>query len=202
MNAQTQPAAAAPKAAAAAPKAPAARQRPRMRAKTIAEIEGTLILPTRCLVLIKRDMTEEIPKLVYEHEVDILLEVHGGNVKRIDDPLEFNILIADLDTLEQARRETRRLARAGQRVSTLFTHTENPMRFVLNDPDNRDAGGKWVFDPVFLGDEMNRLRQVYGMHHERKEPYADHIYPHPSTLLEAAGGPYVADEGEQSADAA
>lgn len=196
MTAQTQPTAAAPKAA------PAPRQRPRMRAKTIAELEGTLILPTRCLVLIKRDMTEEIPKLVYEHEVDILLDVHGGNVTRVDDPLQFNILIADLDTLEQARRETRRLARAGQRVTTLFTHTEHPMRFVLNDPDDRDSGGKWVFEPVFLGDEMNRLRQVYGMHHERKESYADHIYPHPSTLLEAAGGPYVETEDESPANAA
>jgi len=177
--------------------APPKRTRPLSRD----ELRGLHILPTRVLVHVMRGIAETAAKIVYEHEVDVLREVHGdANVSVVADPLEHNILIADLQTLDAARSEARRLAKQGQQVNVLYTHALHPMRFDAEDETNGKGAGQWRPDPVYLGDEMNRLRAIYGMHHEKAESFADVVYPHEANLLEAAGGRFVA--AEQSANAA
>lgn len=179
----------------------AALPRPKRRPLTREQLQETLILPTRCVVEITRDMTEVIQKIVYEHEVDILKEVHNGQVTVTEDPLKVGILLADRTTLTAAAAEAKKIARAGRRVQSLYLHPLHPDRFEAVDPENPEAGGRWVPDPVFLGDEMQRLRTLYGMHHEKREFYVDVVYPHEMNFLEAAGGAYVEGE-ETSADAA
>jgi len=155
------------------------------------QLANSLVLPRRVLVEVRRDMTETIAKLVYEHEIDVLREVHGdGNVVVADDPLKHNILIGPPDVIDAARAEAQRAAKRGQRVVALFMHTEHPMRKELVDEDNEGAGYRWVEDPVFVGDEMQRLRTVYGMHHEKKEAFVDVVYPHEMDFVEACGGLY------------
>lgn len=161
------------------------------RALSREQLQNSLVLPRRCLVEVRRDITETISKLVYEHEVDILREVHGeGNVAIVEDPLQHNILIAPIDVVEAARAEARKASKKGQRVVALFMHTEHPMRWEPADEDQPGDVGKWVMDPVYVGDEMNRLRTVYGMHHEKKEFFVDVVYPHERDLVEACDGVY------------
>jgi hypothetical protein len=173
--------------------------KPRTRAMTKEQLANSLVLPRRALVEVRRDMTESIAKLVYEHEIDVLREVHGeGNVTVIDDPLKHNILIGPPDVIDAARVEAQRAAKRGQRVVALFMHTEHPMRKELIDENNEAAGHRWVMDPVFVGDEMQRLRTVYGMHHEKKEAFVDAVYPHEMDFVEACGGLYKPEDYAES----
>lgn len=169
------------------------------RILTREQLQNSLILPRRCLVEVRRDITEIISKLVYEHEVDILREVHGeGSVVVVDDPLQHNILIAPIDVVDAARADARKASKKGQRVVALFMHTDRPMRWEPADEDVPGDTGKWVFDPIYVGDELNRLRTVYGMHHEKKEFFVDVVYPHERDFVEACDGVYRAGENGKS----
>lgn len=171
----------------------------RRRRMSREELQGQLVLPYRTLVLIKRDVTTEVSKLVYEHEVDILKEIFGdGAVVEIKEPLEHNIVIAPPDTIDAAQAEAKRLARAGRPVKSLFFHTERPMRQEPVNLDEPDGAQHWVYAPVFVGEEMQRLRTAYGKHHEKPEFYVDVVYPHEMDFIEACGGIWK----EPSADAA
>lgn len=172
----------------------------RPRLATREQIRETLILPHLVLVLVRRDMAEVISKICYEHEVDILAEVFGEeNIQRVEDPLKHNILIAPIDVVEEARKEMNLAARRGRKVNMFFAHPETACRWEANDPDNPAAGGKWVDEPVSVGEEMGRLRTAYGMHHDKPEFYVDVAYPHERDFLEAAGGQYKPDKAQKDA---
>lgn len=172
--------------------------RPRLARRE--EIREVPVLPRRVLVLITRDMAEVISKIVYEHEVDILAEVFGeAAVKVIEDPLEHNVLIGPIDVVEQARKDANEAAKRGRKVTMFFAHPETPCRWEPNDPDNPAAGGRWLDEPITVGEEMARLRTAYGMHHEKKEFYVDVAYPHERDFLEACGGEYAPKKATKDA---
>lgn len=161
------------------------------RLATREDLRSQQVLPRRVLVNVTRDMAEVISKVVFEHEIDVLAEVFGeGAVQVIQDPLEHNILIASMDVIEAAQKEASDAAKRRQRVATLFYYPETPVRWEPKDPDNLAAGGAWVDEPVYVGEEMARLRTLYGMHHERKEFFVDVAYPHEKDFIDACGGVY------------
>ena len=108
----------------------------------------------------------------------------------VQDPLEHNILIAPMDVIEAAQKEASNAAKRRQRVATLFYYPATPVRWEPKDPDNLAAGGEWVDEPVYVGEEMARLRTLYGMHYERKEFFVDVAYPHEKDFIDACGGIY------------
>lgn len=163
----------------------------RPRLATREELRSRQILPRRVLVEVTRDMAEVISKVVFEHEIDVLAEVFGeGAVSVVDDPLKYNILIGPIDVINEARKEADNAAKRRQRVNVLYTHPEHPVRWEPRDIDNPAAGGQWIDDPMYVGDEMARLRTLYGMHHERKEFFVDVAYPHEKDFIDACGGLY------------
>lgn len=172
--------------------------RPRLARRE--EIREALVLPRLVLVLITRDMAEVINKICYEHEVDVLAEVFGeANVEVVEDPLKHNILIAPIDVVEKARQEMNDAAKRGRKVTMYYAHPETPCRWEPADIDNPAAGGRWVDEPVSVGEEMARLRTAYGMHHDKAEFYVDVAYPHERDFLEACGGEYQPKKAQKDA---
>jgi len=160
----------------------------RPRLATRKDMREAEILPRRVLVLVRRDMAEEIPSTVFEHEVDILAEVHGeGNVTIAKDPLDYGILIGDPDTLARGRAEMFKAAKENRPVPAFV--------FVPLYPVRADGDGHVVPAPVRAGDEMQRLRGCYGMHPTKPEYSADVAYPSERDLIAACGGVY--EEHEQ-----
>lgn len=154
----------------------------RIRMKTEEQLESVLVLPTRVLIIIERDMAEHISKICFEHEVDILSKIHGS-VKIIDDPLEHQILIAAPDVIEQTQAEVRKAVKERKKINVLYMHHDRP--------HTQDEDGKWIPQPVFAGDEMNRMRHCYGVKEGTQDFYADLAYPHLGLFIAAAGGEYV-----------
>ena len=162
--------------------------KPRMASRQA--IRNKLILPRRVLVLIERDMAEIASKIVFEHEYDILGEIHGeGQVTLVQDPLAHNLLIATPDVLAEARDEMEKALKKRQKVQAVYMHAVQDGEWVT-DPDHPDAPPVWEPRPVYVEEEMQRLRSVYGMDQEKKEHYVDLVYPHEGVFLEAAGGEY------------
>lgn len=154
------------------------------RLKDRQALSEELVLPRRVLVHVTRDMTEVIPRIVFEHEIDILAEVFGANaVQVVEDSLEHQILIANPDDIDRARKVAETEAKKKQKVSVLYYHHENPMQM---------EEGKWVPAPVYVGEEMARLRTAYGINEDKKEFYVDIAYPHEQNFIEACGGVYKA----------
>lgn len=146
------------------------------------EMREEKILPSRVLVHIKRDMSEILSDVVFDHEVDILARVHGEeNVTIINDPMDFGVMIADKATLEKGREEMKKAAKEHRRVPAF--------QFIPTHPDLA----------VFVGEEFERLRNVYGRDVDEKKFYVDIVYPSERDLLDAAGGPADARQLEKNA---
>ncbi len=154
----------------------------RTRLKREEELQSALVLPRRVMVIIERDMAEHITSICYEHEIDILALIHGS-VRTVDDPLEHNVLIASPEVCEATRAEMTKAAKERKKVNVLYTHYEFPVE--------RGEDGRWVPQPVFAGDEMQRLRSCYGVKEGTKDFYADVAYPHMGLFIEACGGEYI-----------
>ncbi len=83
-----------------------------------------LILPKRVFATVKRDMTDETPVTVFEHEIPILEEIHGeGAVTVIDEKNydEMQIVVPQLKEPIDANAELSRL------MSVYGAHAEIPM---------------------------------------------------------------------------
>lgn len=141
------------------------------------EMREEKVLPTRVLVHIKRDMAETLSDVVFDHEVDVLARIHGEeNVNIVDNPMDFQVMIADKATLEKGREEMRKAARENSRVPAF--------QFIPAHPELA----------VFVGEELERLRNVYGRDVDEKKFFVDIVYPSERDLLEACGGAYVKTE--------
>jgi hypothetical protein len=158
------------------------------------QLREVLVLPRRVLVLITRDMAESIAKIVFEHEVDILAEVFGeGSVQVVQDPLEHGILIAPVEAVEKAREEQRKAIKARKPITPIpYSEYETPARWEPLDYDNPEGPGHWVDAPVSVGEEMARLRTMYGRHNEQPAFNVDVAYPHERDFIDACGGPWKA----------
>jgi hypothetical protein len=145
------------------------------------ELRDALILPTRVLVHVFRDMAETIATVCFEHEVDILAEIHGeGNVNVVADPMQFNMMIASPGLLAKGREEMIKAASERRKVPAFS--------FVDIHPSRTDSEGKYHLAPVYTGEEMERLKAVYGMHAEKKEFNVLVVYPTEADLVDACGG--------------
>jgi hypothetical protein len=145
------------------------------------ELRDALILPTRVLVHIFRDMAETISTVCFEHEVDILAEIHGeGNVTVVNDPMQYNMMIAPPSMLAKGREEMAKAASERRKVPAFS--------FVEVHPSRTDSNGVVHPAPVYTGEEMERLKSVYGMHAEKKEFNVLVVYPTEADLVDACGG--------------
>lgn len=154
-------------------------ERPRLKDRE--SLRNELVLPARCLVFVRRDMAEEISAIVYDHEVDVLKEVHGEGAVRIeDDPLKYNILIGSPELIADTTVKMQAAIKERKKVPVLYYYTTHAME--------RLDDGTWVPVPLIVGEEMERLRTAYGRHQEKPEFAVDVAYPHEGLFIEACGG--------------
>lgn len=150
----------------------------RARRITRDDARNVIIQPERRLVIINRDMAEQISKVIWEHEVACLQEVHGeGNVEVVDDPMRYDIMIADKAELEKAAEHDEKIAdriRKGEHVEQGEVIT--PFRFTLY-PER----------PLRAGPEWDRLAGVYGMHPEKQLQVVEVCYPDERVLANEYG---------------
>lgn len=156
-------------------------RRPRLAQRQA--LRNVLVLPRRCLVHVVRDMAEILPSIVFEHEIDVMSECFGeGRIDVQKDPLEYGILIADQDVLDETRVKSLKAAKLRLKVTTLFYYNLYPVR-----PDD---DGVLEYAPVYVGDEMERLRSAYGKHPAEDKFCVDVAYPNERDFIEACGGIY------------
>jgi hypothetical protein len=112
------------------------------------------ILSRRVLVTVKRDALEVVPRIVWEHEIPLLEEVHG----------EGNIVRVDAKTMDES-----------------YNPKPSPDMLVYNKkqdmikPPSETAGIGYVF----AGDarsEHARLGEVYGKMPEENRLVVEHVY--------------------------
>lgn len=112
-------------------------------------------LSRRVLVTVKRDMTEVTPRVVWQHEIPLLAEIHGeGNVNEVDD-------ISSLDD-GYTPKATAAMLIHNKRMDTLAKPSES-------------VGIGFVF----FGDsraEYERLAECYGRHREVDMPVVEKVY--------------------------
>lgn len=123
-------------------------------AKTASTRVAPKLLSRRTLVQINRDQTASTPRIVWSHEIPILEAIFG----------EGTVLPKEPDSLDEGY--------SSKPSPDILIHNkkQDPIK-----PPSQTAG----LDFVFIGDhrtEFDRLINLYGMHPEVKESYAEHVF--------------------------
>lgn len=123
-------------------------------ARNAKETASDKVLSRRVLVLIKRDQTAATPRVVWQHEIPILEEIHG----------EGNIVPVDPSTLDEG------YSRKPSPDLLVHNKTQDPIK-----PPSECAGIGWVFVGSHQG-EYERLASCYGRHAEVPVANVEHVY--------------------------
>lgn len=133
-----------------------------------------LVMPEAILIAIERDVVETIVTTCWKHEFDMYAEIHPeGAVRIIENPIEHGVFIGTADEIKARTRD-----------ELLSMDDDEPLPHLCKV-------FKHPAKPLRVGEELARLRNVFGPHPDIPQiDVVDKVYSDPRLLVMECGGEY------------